>query len=59
MEGSSCEWRYVNVLGSEVKEIIDLVSNGYKCTQFDNLDGFLYIRLEKDDDTKGFAFIKC
>lgn len=47
-----------SIVADELKEIIELVSNGYKCEKLE-ADETLYLCLEKDEDTKEFEFVNC
>lgn len=47
-----------SIVAGELQEIIELVSNGYKCEKLE-ADETLYLRLEKDGDKKEFEFVNC
>lgn len=46
------------VVGEELREIMELILNGYECETFEPYDT-LYLRLVKGNEKKEFEFIQC
>lgn len=42
----------------KLKEIMNLVENGYRCIKFSTGDT-MYIRLQKDEDAIEYEFVHC
>ena len=47
-----------SVTGEELREIMELILNGYECETFEPYDT-LYLRLVKGNEKKEFEFVYC